>query len=268
MIELKLIKIRASEVITVILLLLFFSSIELIFIDSKQAFAQYGDSKDVNRLQTIRSSHPDPHSGTKQAIQDAVNAKNYPEMHRLLGEFDKDPSLTVAERAYLANYYGSICFSIDDLDCALIQFKRAVEMGKGVPEAFRNQMLYVVAQVLFSQENYPEALSYAQHWFKNLPEPTADAYLLIGMTYYQLEEYNKALSNVINGIEILTSKRSVPKESSLNLLIAIYRKTGQLEKTVPVFKQLIEHYPKEIYQLTLNEVKKDLGHSTNSTRHE
>lgn len=267
MIELKFIEKMISKAIIASLVLLCFS-VEIIFISSKQAFAQYGDSKDVNRLQTIRTSNPDPHSATKQAIQDAVNAENYPEMHRLLVEFDKDPSLTVAERAYLANYYGNICFNINDLDCALIQFKRVVAMGEGVPEAFRTHMLYVIAQVLFSQENYPEALSYAQRWFKNLPEPTTDGYLLIGMTYYQLKEYNKALSNVINGIEIPTSKRSVPKESSLNLLIAIYRKTGQLEKTVPVFKQLIEHYPKEIYQLTLNKVKKDLGHSTNSTRHE
>ena len=134
-------------------------------------------------------------------------------------------------------------------------------MGDSVPEAFRNQILYVTAQVLFSKKNYREALSYAQRWIKTQREPTADGHLLIGHAYYQLKEYDRALSKVIDAIKKRTSAGNVSKEGTLNLLSAIYRETGQLEKTIPVIKQLIKHYTMGAYQLTLDKVREELSNS-------
>ena len=52
----------------------------------------------------------------------------------------------------------------------------------------------------------------------------------------------------------------MPKEGALNLLNAIYRKTSQFEKMLPILDQLIEHYPNEAYQRVQSEVYKELRH--------
>ena len=148
----------------------------------------------------------------------------------------------------------------------MAQFKGIVQNSEGVPAAFTNQMLYVIAQVLFSQENYSEALTYAQRWFKTLPAPTADGYMLIGQAMYQLKDYNGALKNVQSGIDLYTKDGRKPKESWLNLLSGIYRNKEEYRNMEPVLKQLVNYYPKKPYLSTLagvfNEQEKQLEMTT------
>jgi len=119
-------------------------------------------------------------------------------------------------------------------------------------------MLYQVAQVLFLQEKYREALQYAQRWFKTQEDPSADAYMLIGQAHYQLKQYNKALPMVQKGISKYEELGSIPKEGWLNLLSNIYREKKQFRKMLPPVKQLVQHYPKKNYLLSLGYIYNEL----------
>ena len=201
-----------------------------------------------------------------EKAQEAFETENYAEVERLLSKLSNENTLNAIESAYVANYRGNICFSQDKLNCALREFKKITDAGSdGISESFYNQMLYVVAQVLFSQEKYSEALRYAQTWFKTQEDPSADAYMLVGQAHYMLKNYNAALPNVQKGIDKYIALGSVPKEGWLNLLSNIYRQKDQFNKMLPVVKQLVKHYPKKTYLTTLGGIYNELDDQAKMT---
>jgi len=249
--------IMGKPLFAIMLLALLTISVETLYIDSKQVFAQ--DIKQsvgsVKRFERITSHSPSPY----HKIDEAIENQDYAEVNRLFEEFESNPELTIAEKASLAQKHGYICFSINDLHCALTEFKKIVAMRKDIPESIYNHTLYVITQVNFSLEDYTGALLYAQSWFDAQAEPSSDAFNLVSQAYYMLEKYDKALPNALSGIQKVNDIGKIPKEGSLNLLNAIYRKTGQFEKMLPVLEQLIEHYPNEAYQRVKSDVYKELS---------
>ena len=136
-----------------------------------------------------------------EKVGEAFDADNMVEATRLLDKIDKVEDKNNIEKAYLANYRGNIHFNKDNLNGALREFKKILAAPDCVPASFVTQITYVVAQVYFSQENYAEALSYAQRWLKTQTDPTADAYMLVGQAQYMLKRYDQALPNVQKGIQ-------------------------------------------------------------------
>lgn len=208
----------------------------------------------TKRVESIRQKH----MKTFEKVQEAFDAKDTGTVTNLLNKLERDEDLNNIERAYIYNYKGNICFEKDNLNCALTNFKKLVSIPEGVPDSFQNQILYVIAQVLFSQEKYREALQYAQRWFKTQTDPSADAYALIGQAHYMLKDFNKALDNTQTAITKYEAIGSVPKEPWLQILSQAYREKKQYKKMLPVLKQLVQHYPKKSYLLTMASVYNEL----------
>ncbi len=208
----------------------------------------------TRRVESIRAKHVK----SFEKISAALDAEDLNGAKALLRKLGAEPDLNNIEKAYYHNFNGSICLNQDNLGCALREFKAVTNIQDGISVGFSNQMLYQVAQVLFLQENYREALSYAQRWFKTQEDPSADAYMLIGQAYYQLKQYDNALPNVQKGISKYKELGSTPKEGWLNLLSSIYREKREYKKMLPVVKQLVRHYPKKNYLLSLGYVFNEL----------
>ena len=213
------------------------------------------------KIQTIRQKHVK----TFEKINEAFDAENISGAQSLLNTLSAEPDLNNIEQAYVANYKGNIFFSQDNLNGALREFKKIMSLREGVPEGFVNQIMYVIAQVYFSQENYREALNYAQRWLKTQEEPTADGYMLVGQAHYMLKDYDRALPMVQKGIQKYKDLGSVPKEGWLNLLSSIYRQKSDYRKMLPVLKQLVQHYPKKTYLLTMGGVYNELDDTSRMT---
>ncbi|MBX2849664.1 MAG: CDC27 family protein [Acidiferrobacterales bacterium] len=230
----------------------FFMSLAL----SQFAYAQEDDApqRSTKRVQSI------PQALVKdfEKVNEMFEAENYGEAERILNTLRAKPDLNNISKAYINNYSGNIKFSRDDLRGALNDFRAILADPEGIPEGFYNQIIYVVAQVYFSQENYREALNYAKRWFQTQADPTADAYMLIGQAHYMLKEYDAALPNVQSGIQKYVDLGETPKEGWLNLLSSIYRNKNDFRKMLPVVKQLVTHYPKKDYLLTMAGVYNEL----------
>lgn len=208
----------------------------------------------TKKVESIRQKH----IKTFEKINEAFDAENIPEAQKLLSKLASEPDLNGIEKAYVANYRGNIYFSQDNLPAALAEFKKILALKDSVAEGFYNQIVYVIAQVYFSQENFSEALKYAKQWLQVQEDPPADAYMLIGQAQYMLKQYDQALPNVQKGIQKYIDIGSVPKEGWLNLLSSIYRQKNDYQKMLPVLKQLVQHYPKKTYLLTMGGVYNEL----------
>jgi len=254
MINIKLLKPVLTTVLSAALLMPMAAVIETSVVESQQVFAQEQSQRKTKRVESIRQKLVK----TFEKIQEAFDAENYAEATRQLNKLAREEELNNIEKAYVANYKGNIFFSQDNLRGALAEFKKVTRTRDGIPDGFYNQILYVIAQVLFSMENYPEALKYAQTWFKTQADPSADAYMLIGQAHYQMKNYDKALPNVQKGISKYEALGSTPKEGWLNLLSSIYRQKNNFRKMLPVVKQLVQFYPKKTYLLTMAGVFNEL----------
>ncbi len=238
-----------SASLGVMIMLPLMATVEVTVLDAQQANAQQSKPQKpkTKKVQSIRQKH----IKVFEKIQEAFETENNAEATRLLDKLAREEDLNNIEKAYIANYRGNICFANDRLDCALREFKNVTATREGLPDSFYNQMLYVIAQVLFSQEKYREALNYAQTWFKTQEEPSADAFMLVGQAHYMLKDYDSSLPNVQKGIAKYVELGSVPKEGWLNLLSSIYRQKNDFNKMLPVVKQLVQHYPRKTYLLTM-----------------
>lgn len=237
-------------------------AVEATTVGLEQAQAQdAAPARKAKRVETIRQKYVKDFTKIQEAFEEDNNA----EVLRILDKLSKEEGLNNIERAYIHNYRGNICFERDDLNCALREFKLVTRTREGISDAFYDQMLYVIAQVYFSMENYREALNYAQTWFKTQEDPSADAYMLIGQAHYMLKNYDAALPNVQKGIDKYISLGSVPKEGWLNLLSSIHRQKNDFRKMLPVLKQLVQHYPKKTYLLTLGGIFNELDQPAKMT---
>jgi len=247
--KIKIYKRLMSVAIATALTLPLASITEVVLLDSQQSYAQA-----KKRVQSIRQKH----IKTFEKIQEAFDAENTSEVLKLIAKLEQDPDLNNIERAYIRNFKGSIYFTQDNLSAAYREFKGIVNNSEGVPDAFVNQMYYVLAQVAFSQENYREALTNANRYIKTLAQPSADMFMLVGQAHFQLKEYDQALVNVQKGIDNYKQQGKQPKEGWLNLLASIYRNKSQYTKMVPILKQLIKFYPKKSYMSSLAGVYNEL----------
>ena len=122
------------------------------------------------RVESIRQKH----IKTFERINEAFDQDNFAEAASLLAKLEADPDLNNIEKSYIYTFKGNIAFTRDDLQGALREFKKIIDIKEGIPVANYNQNFYVIAQVYFSLENYSEALRYAKQWFNTQEEPTAD----------------------------------------------------------------------------------------------
>jgi len=229
---------------------------------AQQAQAQNAPPKrKVKRVESIRQKHVK----TFEKVAEAQDAENIQEMTRLLDRLSREEDLNNIETAYIAQFRGNICFTQDRLQCALSEFKKVIRTRDGIPDGMYNNMIYVVAQVYFSQENYREALKHAQDWIKTQEVPSPDGLILIGQAHYQLKQYDQALPNVQKAITLYEELGTKPKEGWLNLLSSIYRQKKEYRNMLPVVKSLVQLYPKKRYLLTLGGIYNELDDQARMT---
>ena len=236
--------------------------IETTLVKAQQAYAQDdAPQRKTKRVESIRQKHVK----TFEKIAEAQEAENIAEMTRNLDKLSKETDLNNIESAYVAQFRGNICFTQERLSCALSEFKKVIRTRDGIPDGFYNNMVYVIAQVYFSQENYREALKFAQDWIKTQEIPSPDGLILIGQAHYQLKEYDQALPNVQKAITLYENLGTQPKEGWLNLLSSIYRQKSQYKEMLPVVKSLVQLYPKKRYLLTLGGIYNELDDQARMT---
>ncbi len=129
-----------------------------------------------------------------------------------------------------ASYYAGICaFYLGDRDKALVSFKKVENHRK-----YNNLVPFYLSQIYFKDEDYIEAIKYAQSRISNAG---SNKYLLeriLGMSYVALEDYNKALPHLEN---YAASADKLTENDAYQIGIAHY-KLGQYSKAQEYFKEL------------------------------
>lgn len=185
------------------------------------------------------------------AAQELVEAKQYAQadaaIQQLLGRGD---SLSPYETAQIWNLTAYSYYLQERYSDAIRAYDRVMQQPE-LPEALVLSTLKTKAQLQFTVEDYQGALATAEDLRRRVSEPSADIYMLIGQAHFQLGDYGAALEPIRKAVDMTRAQGNTPKENWLLLLRVIYYEQRDFPNMIAVLEELITHYPKDTYLLTL-----------------
>jgi tetratricopeptide (TPR) repeat protein len=185
------------------------------------------------------------------AAQELVEAKQYGEAQAQIDALlERGDKLSPYERAQIWNLTAYSYYLQERYSDAVRAYDQVMAQPE-LPEALVLSTLKTKAQLQFTVEDYQGALVTVQDLMSKVDEPAADVYMLMGQAYFQLGDYNNALEPIKTAVDMTKAQGNVPKENWLLLLRVIYYENKDFPSMITVLEELITHYPKDTYLLTL-----------------
>ena len=114
---------------------------------------------------------------------------------------------------------------------------------------------YQIAQMYIAQEKWQEGINALNEWFATAVNPNSTAYYLLAVAYYQLKKPDQALVPAQKAVDLTET----PRESWLQLLLALRIEKEQYDEAIPLLKRLVMADPsKEAYWVQLSAVNRQL----------
>lgn len=187
-----------------------------------------------------------------------IDTKNYTQALSIVKGLRKNIELTQYEASQAWNLEAYVYYLKENYKQALAAYYEVLKY-EGLAEAVIQSTLKTVAQLHFIQEEYRPAIKVINRLIARVDEPDVSLYMLQGQGYYQLKEYDKALTALKLAVKKEKARGITPKEKTFLLLRAIYYEKNDYKNMLSVLKELIRYYPKDNYLYTLAAVYSELG---------
>lgn len=211
---------------------------------------------------------PSPSAKIQERYEKALGFyfdEKYDEAEQELGKVYMN-RLNPAEEAMIHEAYAYVANARGDREEARRRLTLAVETAErgGMRPDKALDLGYQIAMLYVQDQMWEEAVDAQEQWFKFADQlaftglaqpPNARAYYMLALSYYQLEEYAKALKPA----ETAVSKGDPPQEGWLQLLLGIRLIEKQYEEAIPVLEKLVSHYPAKSHFMNLSTVYGALG---------
>ena len=187
--------------------------------------------------------------------QQAAEANKFGEaksaLDALVREYSGKKALNSYELANVYNFYAFIYYSQENYQEAVRSYEKVLAQPD-IPEAMEIGTRYSLAQLYFVIEDYAKAAKALENWFRVAPNPAPDAYILLAQAYYQLKQYDKALTSVERGMAEAKERNQEPKENWWLLMRVLYDEKGDIKKTTEILEILARKWPKKDYFVQLS----------------
>jgi tetratricopeptide (TPR) repeat protein len=193
-------------------------------------------------------------------------------IHELIGRNEEAQALERAqdllarvgndyERAVVRQTMAFIHVARNDYPAAIAAFEEALALD-ALPQQPYEQMLYNLAQLYFQDGQIERTIERMERYFREArSEPTADAHILLASAYADRKRYADALPQVDRAL----AKAKTPKESWLQLKLALHYELRQLPQCAEVLLQLVALMPaKEDYWKQLSGMLFEIGRDRES----
>ena len=183
--------------------------------------------------------------------EDLVKAKN------VLNRMQSDQGLTESDKAQMYYYFAYIDSINEDLKSAKNNYKKFLSIEDADPR-LKSNVISMLGQLSYSEGNYKTAIDYMEQWISMEANPSSLGFDIIAASYWQLKDKKKALKFSERALCIAKANKSKPKESTYNLLIALYNENERIKDMLPLFEELVRFYPKKRYWTQLSGVYGEL----------
>ena len=183
--------------------------------------------------------------------EDLVKAKN------VLNRMQSDQGLTESDKAQMYYYFAYIDSINEDLKSAKNNYKKFLSIEDADPR-LKSNVISMLGQLSYSEGNYKTAIDYMEQWISMEANPSSLGFDIIAASYWQLKDKKKALKFSERALCVAKANKSKPKESTYNLLIALYNENERIKDMLPLFEELVRFYPNKRYWTQLSGVYGEL----------
>ncbi len=183
--------------------------------------------------------------------EDLVKAKN------VLTRMQSDQGLTESDKAQMYYYFAYIDSINEDLKSAKRNYLKFLSIEDADPR-LKSNVISMLGQLSYSEGNYKTAIDYMEQWISMEANPSSLGFDIIAASYWQLKDKKKALKFSERALCVAKANKSKPKESTYNLLIALYNENERIKDMLPLFEELVRFYPKKRYWTQLSGVYGEL----------
>ena len=187
--------------------------------------------------------------------QEFIDAEDY------TGALDVLTQMLNRSRRYNGNELGSIHnmmafihYAMDRYDRAIIAYEKVLAQGDQITEGLETQVIYSLAQLHYSEQNYNDALRYMQLWLSQAQNPSPEPHIFMAQIYYQMNDYPKAIVQVETAIEIAQNRGTEVKETWWGLLKYLYFEQDNWAKVLEVLEIMVRDFSKRDYWVQLAQV--------------
>ena len=220
-----------------------------------QNVSQEGTSRAGSRNseeQAAQSTSIDAQTGKiiNEAIE-LMNVNDYAAALATIGTLRLD-RLSPYERGRVEQILFNVTWQQENYEAARGHLQSAIDSG-GLNAQEIDSARYQTAQLYMQEQKWSEAAAAFEEWFKTAPDPNSAAYYYLAVTYYQQEDFARALAPAKKAVELMDPKK--PNESWVSMLSALYLNREEYREAIPLLQQLIEAAPdKKGYWIQLSSV--------------
>ncbi|WP_405233339.1 tetratricopeptide repeat protein [Lentisalinibacter salinarum] len=194
--------------------------------------------------------------------QELADNQQFNQAIRVLDSLSRDEGLSDYERANMLNFYGFIYYNQGNTAKAVESYERLLSIPELEPQ-LRTQTLYTLAQLYAVQEKFPRTIELLKQWFQIANNPGPQAYVLLGQSYAQTEQYDLMIPQIEKAIEVARERDTEVREEWWNLLYYGYYQQNNFAKVKEILKILLANWPKKSYWTALAGVYSELGEEKN-----
>lgn len=148
------------------------------------------------------------------------------------------------EVATVDQLLGHVYLGQERFDEAIAAFERAIDADV-LQNSTQFDMMFSVAQLYYSQENYGEAMRWLRRWVARIEKPRVEAWVMVANMYQEQNEYGLALDNINYAIERFREENPErePPEPWFRLKLYMHFERDEYREAAEVLEYLIRRSP-------------------------
>ena len=158
------------------------------------------------------------------------------------------------ELGAIYNMMAFVHYSLDRYDRAITAYEQVLAQGDQITEGLETTVIYSLAQLHYTEENFNDALRYMQLWLSQADNPSPEPHIFMAQVYYRMEDYPKAIIQVEKAIEIAQGRGTEVKETWWGLLKYLYFEQDNWARVIDILEILVRDFPKRDYWVQLAQV--------------
>ena len=197
-----------------------------------------------------------------KTLYPVLEEDDLPRALEILDRMKSDDGLKQRDKAQMYYYYAYVYFSQENLRKAKTAYNDFLKIEEADPR-LKSNVIFSLAQIAYSEEKYKESISKMKEWLSKEANPSSTGFDIMAASYWQLKDKKQALKNAQTGLCVAKANKSKPRESTYNLLLALYNEKQQTEKMLSLYEELVQFHPKKKYWTQLSGIYGELKQEDN-----
>jgi len=202
-----------------------------------------------------------------QKAQEAMDAKDYDTAKKILADVLERKHINDYERAITWQLRAMIAYDEDDTKGTIAAYEKILQYRDSIPVALETNIIYGLAQLYYSIENYDKSLAYVKEWQSQVDPSliSVSNLVFISQLYYTRNDFKTCIEYINKAIKQAQATDLVEvKEQWYQLALSAYWELGEFKKVRDVLETLLINWPKPRYWQQLAAVYQELGDETTS----